>query len=192
MMHQLWLYKYYYEELDLEEFVASMCIMYCIVFKNNHSAVTVIFSTINHPSLTCDIDLDLKTAVMGDWHCRPLGDHTTLYCLWHDSPSGAGSGGAWFGTGATWPSLTTFSTDCCLLQWHPQEVSNQLEPVKDEKDPKIVEDHREAGRVTCGPVERWTTTYVTKSLIFLTLPKNSTSTYVRKCSMGLKILQWYL
>lgn len=41
-----------------------------------------------------------------------------------------------------------------LLSRLLQEVLYQLDPVKDEKDPEVVEDHCEAGRRTCGSVER--------------------------------------
>lgn len=52
------------------------------------------FSGTDHSSLTCDVDLDLQTAVLGNRHSGPLGDHTALDCLWHHSPSGAGAGSA--------------------------------------------------------------------------------------------------
>ena len=109
----------------------------------------------NHPSLTCNVDLDLKTVVLGDLYCGPLGDHTTLDCLWYDCPSGAGGGGAGVSTGVTGPSMTTIIVTSHLHHWCPQEVLHQLEPVKNEKNPQVVEDNREAGRVTCGPAGRW-------------------------------------
>lgn len=67
-----------------------------IVLKNNQKrlGVTVVFSVIDHSSLTCDVDLDLQAAVLGDLHRRPLGDHATLDRFWHDGPGGAGGGRA--------------------------------------------------------------------------------------------------
>lgn len=100
----------------------------------------------DHPSLTCDVDLDLQTAVLGDRHCGPLGHYTALDCFWHDSPSsGGGSAGARVSAGVTGPVLTSLSTARHLLHRQPQEVPHQLEPVEDEKDPQVVEDHCEAG-----------------------------------------------
>lgn len=64
---------------------------YLLYYKR--SGVTV-FSVIDHSSPTCDVDFDLQAVVLGDRHCGPFGDHTTLDCLWHDSPSGAAGSGA--------------------------------------------------------------------------------------------------
>lgn len=120
-----------------------------------YSGVTVIFSVTDHPPLTCDVDLDLQVAVLGDRHRGPLGDHAALDGLWHDGPGAAGGGGgARVSAGVTGPALTSLGTARRLLHRHPQEVSHQLQPVEDEKDPQVVEDHREAGRVTCGSARR--------------------------------------
>lgn len=54
------------------------------------------------------------------------------------------------------PSLTTL-LPTCRLSWPLQEFLNQLEPVEDEKDPEVVEDHREAGGLTRGPKRRQNT-----------------------------------
>lgn len=48
-----------------------------------------------------------------------------------------------------------------LLSRLLQEVPYQLDPVKDQKDPEVIEDHCEAGRLTCGSAERGIIMYVT-------------------------------
>lgn len=44
-------------------------------------------TVICYHSLTCHIDFHLQAAVLGDRYCRPFSDHSTLHCLWNDSPS---------------------------------------------------------------------------------------------------------
>lgn len=105
--------------------------------------------------LTCDVDLDLKAALLGDRHCGPLGDYPALDCLWHNSSYCTGHGtGTWICASVTRPALMMFGITGYLLSRLLQEVLYQLDPVKDEKDPEVIEDHCEAGRLTCGSVER--------------------------------------
>lgn len=54
----------------------------------NNQWLRAALSVADHSSLTCDVDLDLQAAVLVYWHCQPLGDHTTLDCLWHEGPGG--------------------------------------------------------------------------------------------------------
>lgn len=112
--------------------------------------------------LTCDVDLDLQETVLGNWHRGPLGDHATLDRLWHDQRgggAGAGCAGARVSAGVTGPALTGLGAARRFLHRNPQEVLHQLEPVENEKDPQVVEDHREAGGVTCGSAEGGTQLY---------------------------------
>lgn len=56
---------------------------------------------------TCDIDLNLQAAVLGDRHCRPLGDDAALDSFGHDGRSAAGRGQEGVIIATTVPSLMT-------------------------------------------------------------------------------------
>lgn len=68
-----------------------------------------VFSVTDLSFLTCDVDLDLQAAVLGHRHCGSLGDHTTLDCLWHHCPGGAG-GRAGVSAAVTGPALMRLSS----------------------------------------------------------------------------------
>lgn len=117
--------------------------------KEHRSPLVAALEEATRPSLlTGHVDLHLQVAVLGDGHRGPLGDHTALDRLGHDGPGGAGH--ARVGAGTVLPGLSARA----LLRRHPQEVPHQLQPVEDEEDPQVVEDHGEAGGVARGPAGR--------------------------------------
>lgn len=56
---------------------------------------------------TCDVDLNLQAAVLGDRHRRPLGDDAALDSFGHDGRGAAGGGRAGVAAATTVPSLAT-------------------------------------------------------------------------------------
>lgn len=120
--------------------------------------------------LTCDVDLHLQAAVLGDRHRRPLGDHTALHGLRHDGRGAAGRSHVRVATAAAVTSLTTLVPARRRLCWPLQEFPNQLEPVEDEEDPEVVEDHREAGGLTRGPKRSTTPSQRSAGLLVTSSP----------------------
>lgn len=100
---------------------------------------------------TCDVDLDLQAAVLGDRNRRPLGDHTALDGLGHEGGGAGGGGHVRVAAAAAVTPLATLVPTRGRLCRPLQEVPHQLEPVEDEEDPEVVEDHGEAGGLTRGP-----------------------------------------
>lgn len=88
-------------------------------------------------SPTCHIDLHLQAAVLGDWYGGSFSDYSTLHCLWHDNPNGVQ-----FRSSVRRKMLLRL--DAVRVPVNLQEVSHQLQPVEDEKNPQVIEDHCKA------------------------------------------------
>lgn len=109
-----------------------------------HPFKALVLGHLSEPSLTCDVDLHLQMVLLGDRDGGSLGHHTGLDGFGHHS-----SGRCRLCAAPTRPALPRRRG--VLLRRSAQEVTHQQQPIEDQEDTQVIENHREAGRVTRRP-----------------------------------------